>query len=658
MVFENYPFTDRGWYLPAFVPHVIGESINATKGISRGEDIWLSVGKEFERTGIGFNHFMVYFTARMYWGGPDQNVDELFREYCRLFYGPAESEMRSLFEYCEANWQDMGQDKSKVDRTFELLDTAQRKVDPASVFGRRLGLIADYLKMLKNKGQQLARQRGPVPQLRLARDAEGIVIDGQLDDAFWRDAPVHATGRLRELQTGRRATFGTTFQAAWGKDGSIYFAVRCDERPGEPLNIGSTRREDQAAWYGDLIEILLETESHCYYQIAVNPAGAIIDLDRGAEKKSWFGWDSQAEVATRVAEDHWTVEIRIPVVQDENDPLHQVVGRKPISSLPWFFNVCRQRIRESGAEYSAFSPTGKSTFHDTLKFGHLYEGQSHQFTHAELEADFLAARRAALELSKQGKRAETLASLIALAERELTDFQRSDALEQAAACARSLGEFDLAVELAERIPLEPVAQKVRMENLLATRKPQQLIDQFADERLDECPFWMAGEAFFARGRAYASTGHGPAAEADLQAALPLVSDSRTRLKILRTIAGNRETRLKDDDAALETYLQIAAATKNNGSADYFSGVQGAARILTRRGKFDEAIAILRRVDVGRLRGYWRGSMLLAHGETLDAAGRTDEAIAALRAVISDDSTQAHHRQTARERIDAIEASRE
>lgn len=53
-----------------------------------------------------------------------------------------------------------------------------------------------------------------------------------------------------------------------------------------------------------------------------------------AAKSAWFGWDWRAEVATQIAGDHWTVQIRIPVTQDENDPLHQVIGRKPIISLP------------------------------------------------------------------------------------------------------------------------------------------------------------------------------------------------------------------------------------------------------------------------------------------------------------------------------------
>jgi hypothetical protein len=205
-----------------------------------------------------------------------------------------------------------------------------------------------------------------------------IVIDGKLDDDYWQNCPVAATGRLRELQTGRTPTFGTSFKAGW-QGSSVYFAIRCDERPGEKPNSTSTRDDDPAIWHGDAIEIEIATESHSYYQIAVSPAGHVVDLDRGAPKGQWFGWDSQAEVATHIADDHWTVEIRIPVTQDENDPLHQVIGRKPTQSLPWHINICRQRIRDDGQELSALSPTGTAGFHEPMKFAHFYDGKSHKF---------------------------------------------------------------------------------------------------------------------------------------------------------------------------------------------------------------------------------------------------------------------------------------
>nr|MDH4452610.1 DUF4838 domain-containing protein [Verrucomicrobiota bacterium] len=364
--FENYPFIDRGWYLPAFTPRAMGESINATKGISQGEDISLTVRQDPDTSGIGFNHFMVYFNARMYWGGKDADVDAMFREYCRLFYGPAEQEMRAFFEYGEANWQEMEKDKAKADRALELFATAKSKADVTSVYGGRIALIDDFLKGLRNKSQQLGKVRGPMPMLRLVGNAPSkIVIDGKLGEEAWTNAFPSATVRLRELQTGRQPTFGTTVKSAWlGND--LYFAIRCDEHPGEKPNIGTTKKDDSALWYSDAIEVLIETESHSYYQIAISPSGAVVDSDRGAARNKWFSWDSNAEVATHIADDHWTIEMRLPITQDENDPLHQVIGRKPNKSLPWHINICRQRIREDGAEYSAFSPTGTEGFHDVM----------------------------------------------------------------------------------------------------------------------------------------------------------------------------------------------------------------------------------------------------------------------------------------------------
>ena len=484
-----------------------------------------------------------------------------------------------------------------------------------------------------------------------------IVVDGKLDEEAWRECPVASTGRLSELQTGRQPIFGTSFKAAW-RGGDLYFAVRCEERKGEKPNIAATRDGDQATWYGDLVEILVETESHSYYQIVVNPSGALIDLDRGAPKSGWLRWDSKAEVATQVGDDHWSVEIRIPVVQDENDPLHQVIGRKPTQSLPWHVNVCRQRIRENGSEYSAFAPTAESGFHVPLKFAHFYAGNSHEFDADPSVTDYLIQSRAAADLARRGKHEEALAAYLSLAkEDDATEYQKSAALEQAASCARNRRDFDGAAELADQIPIEAVADTVRMQNLLAGRKSSELIERFGNEDLARWPFWKAGEAYLARGRAYTIAASGDRAEADLQAALELTSDSRTRTSILLGIGINRETILKDDAAALEAYQQIAAQPRNTGSADYFRGVQSAARILTRSGKFDDALDTLRLVEIDKLRGYWRGALFRSLGDTLNAADQNQEALAAYREVLEETAASAGDRKAAEGAIEAIEQRR-
>ena len=606
LIFENYPFTGRGWYLPAFDAHALGNTVNATKGISQGEDIWLTVAQDFDKSGIGFNHFLVYFTARMYWGGKGADVDAMFREYCRLFYGPAESEMLAFFTYCAGNWMAMETDKAKADEALALFEKAKAKADAASVYGRRLAFIDDYLKGLRMKSRQLGQKRGPVPVVRLVGDASGIVIDGKLDDAYWQNCPTAATGRLHELQTGRAPIFGTTFHAGWQGNG-VVFAIRCAERPGDKPRSTSTRDDDQAIWHGDAVELEIATETHSYYQIAVSPAGHVVDLDRGAPKGQWFGWDARAEVATHIADDHWTVEIRLPVSQDENDPLHQIIGRKPTQSLPWHINICRQRIRDDGSELSALSPTGTAGFHEPMKFAYFYDGRSHQFDADPGVTDFALGFRTAV----QQRRAEPF---LALAKGKITDFQKSAALEQAA-------RFDTvnAPAIIERIPIEAVRKSAQMQHLLATFKAPDVIAQFAAEDVARWPFWKRGDGYHARGRAYLIIKDGDKAEADLTAALDWTSEPRTRDAIHLALAQNREHNLHDDDAALVAYHAIIDDRRQIGSADEYAALQGIARILTRKGRFDEALAILNRVNLDKLQGVWRKRFLNSLEEVHQAA---------------------------------------
>jgi hypothetical protein len=647
--FENYPFTDRGWYLPAFTPHTLGSSINALKGHFQGEDISLSV-YGLEKAGLGLNHFLVYFSACMYWGGREQDVDAIFREYCTLFYGPAAEEMRAFLEYGEANWQEMEKDKTKVDRALELFATAQAKADSASVHGRRIAIMDDFLKALRIKSAQLGRKRGPVPQLRLVGGANSkIVIDGKLDDEAWEKCPIASTGRLSELQTGRLPTFGTTVKTAWIGH-NLYFAIRCDEHPGEKLNVTSTRKDDGALWYGDAIEVLLETEAHSYYQIAVNPAGAVADLDRGVAPNSWFTWDSNVEVATHVADDHWTVEMRIPITQDENDPLHEVIGRHPGTSLPWHINVCRQRLRERGQEYSALSPSGTDGFHVPLKFATFYDGNSHQFDADPPDNDFLQAIRAAADHARLGKGIDALASYIAAAEGPITDLQKSHALERAASLARGLKQAELADQLIARITIDAAKKAAWMQALLDQAKAPQVVEQFAKEDIAAWPFWKAGDGYFARGRAYSITKAGREAEADFLRALEWTAEPRLRDTIRQQLGRNRETNLNDDNGALAAWHEIIDNAKHIGAAEQYDAVLGIARVLTKRGQFNDALATLRRVPLEQAAGVWRGTLLLAQGDTLQAASRPAEARAVYESVLADKSIDERLRKTAEAKL--------
>lgn len=590
LIFENYPFTDRGWYLPCYAAHRLVDSVNATKAISKGEDIWLTVRQDFDSVGIGFNHFLVYFTARAYWGGKDTNADAMLREYCQLFYGPAEQEMLAFFAHCESNWAAMEDDKAQADEALALFDKAKAKADSVSIFGKRIGLIDDFLKGLRMKAQQLGQKRGPVPTVRLVGDAKGVVIDGKLDDDYWQKCPVAATGKFRELQTGRTPTFGTSFKAGW-QGNNVVFAIRCDEHRGEKPVITSTRDDDQAIWHGDAIELEIATETHTYYQIAISPAGHVVDLDRGAPRGQWFSWDSKAEVATHIADDHWTVEISLPVTTDENDPLHQIIGRQPTQSLPWHINLCRQRIREDGQEHSALSPTGVANFHELMKFAHFYDGRSHQFDADPAVTDFVLAYRDATQQRKA-------AGFLAIAQGEITDFQKAAALEQAALADRSATFID-------QIPIESVRKAAQMQNLLANAKAPELVKLFEAEDFTKWPFWKRGDGLHHRGRAHFIVKNGPQAETDFSAALEWIGDLRARETVMLALAQNRELNLKNDETALQAYQAILEGKTRLGGADEYSALQGIARIQTRRGQFDEALKTLNRAEPEKLQGVWK-----------------------------------------------------
>jgi hypothetical protein len=538
-IYENYPLTSRGWYQPCFMARTIGSSINETKGTSRGEEVWINAVQEFNGT-AAFNAFGYYFTARMYWGGKQQDVASLLDEYCRLMYGPAADEMKAFFDYCEINWQDMETDKSKVDASLAMFEAAKVKVESSTREAQRLAFLDEFLDRLRAKSVQLAQNRGAVPKLRLVGEPKNIVIDGKLDEEFWQDWRGSAVGRMRETQTGREPTFATGVKVGWqGSD--LYFAVRCSERSDERPNVTATKNGDQALWYGDCVEFLIETDSHSYYQIAVNPAGAIVDFDRGADKKSWDTWDSKAEVATEIGDGYWTVEIRIPVTDDENDPLHLVVGHKPSTSLPWHVNVCRQRVRENGIENSAYSPTGASGFHYPERFAHLHAGLSHEFDADPSVTTYVSAAKAAAALPK-GESIEAFVSLADGVNGKVTPFQQAAALKQAAATARTLKDFARADELAARIPVEAERKTAEMLNLLAQKKAKEVIERFGDEDLTRWPFWAAAEGYLARGRAYAAVGDKDAAEADFTAALPLAGDPRLRKDLTESIDKLRGTK--------------------------------------------------------------------------------------------------------------------
>jgi hypothetical protein len=160
-----------------------------------------------------------------------------------------------------------------------------------------------------------------------------------------------------------------------------------------------------------------------------------------------------------------------------------------------------------------------------MKFAHLYDGRSHQFEADPSVTDFVIGLS---NVAKLRQPAEALPALLALAEGQITDYQKSLALEQAAAAAVALKDFAQAGALAARIPIPAVQKTVEMQNLLAQTKAPQVVAQFAEEDIEKWPFWKRGDGYLVRGRAHLIAKNAKQAGADFAHALEWLGDERSR----------------------------------------------------------------------------------------------------------------------------------
>ena len=88
-----------------------------------------------------------------------------------------------------------------------------------------------------------------------------------------------------------------------------------------------------------------------------------------------------------------------------------------------------------------------------------------------------------------------------------------------------------------------------------------------------------------------------------------------------------EALLKDDKKALAAYGEGIKLVKGGGCSYTLAAVLSAADILCKQGKYDEAFAVLGKIDLKKQTGYWGVTFYCAYGETLASQGKKAEAIA-------------------------------
>lgn len=240
-------------------------------------------------------------------------------------------------------------------------------------------------------------------------------------------------------------------------------------------------------------------------------------------------------------------------------------------------------------------------------------------------AGYVADRAVAAALDKAGEVAKAQVAFLALAQGELSEFQKSDALEQAAILSNRLKRVDEAIALARQIPLAHVAKAVEMQILSDHRKRRELIGRFGKEDFSTWPDRLIGNAAHCRGKAYYALKDGKAAERDLKLATEHLLEDNS-LGLAQIALGDTYRRLlKDRDKALLCYRE---AYRRRNVYKRSNAIMNAAAILREQGKTEAALKELALIPMDRVTlPYWRTRALTSWAGALAGAGRKDEAIA-------------------------------
>jgi len=358
--------------LPVIFTKLLAEDMQSLRNFSSGQFTETNKGSNQSLASVYLNNLMIYLDARMEWN-PDIDVNAEVREYCDLFYGPASNEMKRFFEECENIWMRPVSPKLRykggiknlvkvqdVKRLFAILADAQKKAtsDP---YRKRIELLIRDCGPLKTL-------YGPPPKglpaaIISSVPVESVKIDGKLDEPFWKKQTIYT---MVDNKTGKKA-FEPTHVRIVRTNNDYIFAMECETADISTVPMAARGHDNQNLWKDDAVEIFIATPVNDCYQFAVNPKGALCDLNwEGAESgKQAFAWNSGARVAATTAKNRWIIELAIP-----RKALDKKKGLRPTPQRPWRLGLFRTHIKpDGGMRFSAWTPTKGKTYRDSQKFG-------------------------------------------------------------------------------------------------------------------------------------------------------------------------------------------------------------------------------------------------------------------------------------------------
>jgi hypothetical protein len=200
----------------------------------------------------------------------------------------------------------------------------------------------------------------PVPSAMAVRRTGPLAMDGRLDEASWQLATPITEFRQHDPDNGQAASERMDVRFLYD-DGALYIGAMMYDRLGAAGVTTSVVRRDNH-FSSDYLELIIDGYhdhlSRAFFY--VNPSGSKQDLLGIGTSCCDDGWDPVWQAETRITEEGWIAEIRIPYSQ---------LRFSRDSAQTWGLQV--RRFIQRTNEYTAWSWWGRTEAGGPNRFGHL-----------------------------------------------------------------------------------------------------------------------------------------------------------------------------------------------------------------------------------------------------------------------------------------------
>jgi hypothetical protein len=160
----------------------------------------------------------------------------------------------------------------------------------------------------------VARAQDSTRVLTAARFQGVVRIDAVLDDSAWASAQLATDFRQREPSEGAPATLPTEVRVMWD-DEALYVAARMRDPSPDSIIALLARRDEMTPSDEFFVGIDGDRDRRTAYVFSVTPRGTRTDVLIYNDNMRDPSWDAVWQAATRIDENGWTAEMRIPLTQ-------------------------------------------------------------------------------------------------------------------------------------------------------------------------------------------------------------------------------------------------------------------------------------------------------------------------------------------------------